>query len=99
MTQAIEQLASELGELLANSMLDKRIKKAILDNLDTLPEDLVFKLRDALQKEHDSVDGVISDIEMFLNKQDGRWAKLEEEQKKTAETMGDEIFEKLKDQI
>jgi hypothetical protein len=99
MTQAIEQLAAEIGELLAGSVLDKKIKDAILENIDTMPEDLVFKLRDALRDEKEEIDSVIFDIELFLKEQDARWAKLEEEQQKAADKLGDDIFEKLKDQI
>jgi len=98
MTQEIEKLAIEVGELLASSALDKKIKDEILENLDTMPEDLVFRLRDALKNEQDEIDSIIFDIELFLKEQDGRWAKLEEDQQKMASSIGDELFNKLKDQ-
>ncbi len=97
MTQDIVKLAEEVGALLAESMLDQKVKDIILENLDTLPEDLVFKLRDALHKEQEELDGVVFDIELFIKEQDERWAKLEEKQQQAASAMGDELFEKLKD--
>lgn len=97
MLSAIEQLAVEIGQLLAASPLDKKIKEDILENLDTMPEDLVFKLRDALKNEKDEVDAVVFDIELFLKKQDEKWAQLEENQKKAAEDVTNQLFETLKD--
>ena len=82
MTQDIEKLAGEIGGLLAESVLDQKIKDLILENLDTLPEDLVFKLRDALKDEKDELNSVVFDIELFMKEQDERWTKLEEEQQK-----------------
>lgn len=99
MTQQIQQLAVEIGELLATSPLDQKIKDAILDNLDTMPENLVFKLKNALENEKEEVDTVVFEIEMFLKGQDERWAKLEEEQQKTASDVSDQLFDKLKDQL
>ncbi|MEK9157953.1 MAG: hypothetical protein AAB638_02090 [Patescibacteria group bacterium] len=98
MTQQIEQLAERIGELLAASPLDQKFKDAILENLDTMPEDLVFKLKDVLEGERDEADTVISEIEIFLKEQDERWAKLEEEQQKAASDVADELFDKIKDQ-
>lgn len=98
MTQQIQQLAVEIGELLATSPLEQKIKDAILDNLDTMPENLVFKLKNALENEKEEVDTVVFEIEMFLKAQDERWAKLEEEQQKTASDVSDQLFDKLKDQ-
>ena len=97
MSQTIEQLAVRIGELLAESSLEQKLKDAILEHLDTMPEDLVFKLKDALGREQEELDGVIFDVELFMKEQDDRWAKLEEEQQKTASAMTDELFEKLKD--
>ncbi len=97
MTHDIEKLAEEIGVMLAESSLDPRIKDVILENLDTLPEDLIFRLKDTLDKERDQLDAVVYDIELFLKQQNARWAKLEEEQQKTASAMTDELFEKLKD--
>ncbi|KKU89655.1 MAG: hypothetical protein UY20_C0007G0011 [Candidatus Yanofskybacteria bacterium GW2011_GWA1_48_10] len=98
MSQTIQQLAAEIGELLAESFLDKKIKDLILKNIGDMPENLVFKLRDALQNEKDEMDTVIFEVELFLKQQDERWAKLTEEQQKTADAAGEELFEKLKDQ-
>jgi hypothetical protein len=98
MNQAIEQLALEIGELLATSPIDPKIKTLILDHLDTMPEDLVFRLKDALQNERDEIDSVLFDIELFMKEQDERWKKLEEDQQKAATAIGDELFDKLKDQ-
>lgn len=98
MTQQIQQLAVEIGELLATSPLEQKIKDVILDNLDTMPENLVFKLKNALENEKEEVDTVVFEIEMFLKAQDERWAKLEEEQQKTASDVSDQLFDKLKDQ-
>ena|SRR3989344_5880114 len=97
MIKDIEKLAVEIGGLLAESSLDQKIKDVILENLDILPEDLVFKLRDALKTEQDELDSVAFDIELFVKEQNERWAKLEEKQQQTVSAMGDELFEKLKD--
>ncbi len=97
MSQVTEQLAVEIGTLLAESSLDQRIKDAILERLDTLPEDLVFKLKDALTREQEELDAVIFDVELFMKEQDERWAKLEADQQSAASGMTDELFEKLKD--
>lgn len=97
MTHDIEKLAAEIGGLLAESSLAQKIKDAIMENLDTLPEDLVFKLKDSLDKEQEELDAVVFDIELFLKEQAERWAKLEGEQQKMATSITDELFEKLKD--
>ncbi|GEM_PF-2628506 len=97
MSQTTEQLAVKIGEMLAESGLDQKIKDVILENLDTLPEDLVFKLSDALEREKEELDNVVFDIELFIKEQHERWKKLEEDQQKTASDMSDELFEKLKD--
>lgn len=97
MSQTTEQLAVRIGELLAESSLDQKIKDVILERLDAMPEDLVFRLKDALEGEQEELEGVIFDIELFIKEQDERWAKLEEDQQKAASSMADELFEKLKD--
>jgi hypothetical protein len=98
MIKDIEKLAQEIGGLLAESPLDQKIKNAILENLDTLPEDLVFKLKDTLDKEQDELNAVVFDIELFLKGQNERWAKLEADQKALATNITDQLFDKLKDQ-
>lgn len=98
MTQGTEQLAAELGELLATSPMDAKLKKAILENLDTMPENLVFKLKDALENERAEIDSVLYDIELFMKEQDERWQVLEDQQKQTAQNVADQLFEALKDQ-
>ena len=47
MSQTTEQLAIQIGELLAESSLDQKIKDVIIEHLDVMPEDLVFRLKDA----------------------------------------------------
>ncbi len=97
MSQITEQLAERIGQLLAESSLEQKIKDEILDHLDTMPEDMVFKLKDALEMEKEDLNNVIFDIELFMREQDERWAKLEAEQQSAATKMTDELFEKLKD--
>lgn len=98
MTKSIDKIAEEIGELLAVSPIDEKIKKVILENIDIMPEDLVFRLKDALENEQAEIDRVIMDIEMFMKEQDERWKKLEEEQQKAALAMADELVDKLKNQ-
>jgi hypothetical protein len=98
MTQAIEQLAAELGELLANSPMDEKLKKTILENIDTMPESLVFRLKDALENEKTEIDSVLYDIELFMKEQDERWEELEAKQRQAATEISDQLFEGLKDQ-
>lgn len=97
MTKDIEKLAQEIGELLAESSLEPKLRKLIIENIGSMPEDAVFKLRDALKNIKEEIDSNEFDLQLFLKEQEKRWQKLESDQKKVAGEMADELFEKLKD--
>lgn len=99
MKPEIEQLAAEMGKLLANSPLDANLKKEILDHLDKLPEDVVFKLRDILKEQDAKLDDLTARIEASMKEQDTQWNQIAEAQKKAASDMADQLFDKLKDKL
>lgn len=99
MNQTPDQLAAELAELLAASSLDKKIKDIILTNAGKIPEALIFRLIDALKADEAGIEMITEAIEAKLAEQDVKWAGIAESQKQVASEMGDQLFEKLKDNI
>ncbi|OGN08813.1 MAG: hypothetical protein A3J46_06470 [Candidatus Yanofskybacteria bacterium RIFCSPHIGHO2_02_FULL_41_11] len=96
MNEAQQQLADRLGELLAESTLDNEIKSLFLEKIESIPEHLLFRLKDALEMEQAEVENIAFEIEMFLKEQDVNWKNTVEEQKKAANTIADAWVEKLK---
>ena len=99
MKDSLAQLAHQIGDMLAESPLDPKLKKLILDHLDMMPEDLVFKLKDMLEKEDSALNSFRVELESYLADQESSELRLEEEQRQAATKITDEIFDKLKDQI
>lgn len=96
MNEAQQQLADSIGELLAQSPLDDEIKNRLLEKMEEIPESLLFRLKDALEREKEELETVAFDISMFLKDQDKDWQKVVEEQKKVATEVTDKWVEKLK---
>jgi len=85
MNEAQTQLAEKIGQLLAQSPLDDKIKSALLEKMDEIPEPLLFKLLDALEMENDDLERTAFEIDLYLREQDEAWKKVTEEQKKVAD--------------
>ena len=96
MNEAQQQLADKIGELLAQSPLDDEIKNRLLEKMEEIPENLLFRLQDALEREKEELETVAFDIDMFLKDQDKEWQGVVEDQKKVAGELTDKWVEKLK---
>lgn len=96
MNEAQQQLADRIGELLADSLMDNELKNLLLDNMEKIPEHLLFKLKDALEMDNEELENIVFETQLFLKDQDARWDKVKEEQKKAADTIADVWAEKLK---
>ena len=96
MNEAQQKLADSIGELLAQSLLDDEIKNRLLEKMEDIPEHLLFRLKDSLEKEREELETVAFDIDIFLKDQDKDWQKVVEDQKKVAGEVTDKWVEKLK---
>ncbi len=96
MNKAQQKLADAIGELLAQSPLDDEIKNRLLAKMEEIPENLLFQLKDALEKEKEELEAVAFDIDIFLKDQDKSWQGVVEEQKKVAGAVTNKWVEKLK---
>jgi len=96
MNEAQQKLADSIGELLAQSPLDDEIKNRLLEKMEDIPEHLLFRLKDSLEKEREELETVAFDIDIFLKDQDKDWQKVVEDQKKIAGEVVDRWAEKLK---
>lgn len=89
-------MADRIGELLADSPMDDELKQLLLNNMEKIPENLLFQLKDALEMEQEELENVAFEIKVFLKDKNAGWDKLAEEQKKAANTLVDVWAEKLK---
>lgn len=89
------EIAEKLGQLLAESPLDEEIRSAIIGNLDKMPEDMVFKLMDALEMESEELDRIVFEMNLFLKEQTGKWEKVEKEQQDMADAIVNKWVAKL----
>ena len=96
MNEAQQQLADCIGALLAESPLDDEIKNRLLEKMEEIPENLLFRLKDALEREKEELEAVAFDIGIFLKDQDKNWQTVVEEQKKVVGDITDKWVEKLK---
>lgn len=96
MNEAQQKLADSIGELLAQSPLDDEIKNRLLEKMEDIPESLLFKLRDALEREKEELETVAFDIDMFLKDQDKDWQGVVQDQRKVAGDTTDKWVEKFK---
>ena|SRR3989344_2958620 len=90
-----EALAEKIGQLLAQSPVDQKLKEMILEKIDQIPEHLLFKLLDSLELENDELERTAFEIDLFLKEQDANWEKVAEEQKKAADDAVDRVAEAL----
>lgn len=90
-----EKVAKELAELLAQSNLNEAIKKRILDNLDKLPDYIIFGLVDALKSEEEEMSKMLFDLDLFFNQQEEAWKKAEAEQSAAVEAIIEEEAKKI----
>ena len=95
MNEAQTQLAEKIGQLLAQSPLDDKIKSALLEKMDEIPEPLLFKLLDALEMENDDLERTAFEIDLYLREQDEAWKEVTEEQKKIASEAVQKIADTL----
>lgn len=96
LNKAQEQIAEKVGKLLAESPLDEDVKKVLLEGIDRLPKELLFKLWDSLENEKEGLEKLAFEVRLFLKEQDANWDQTASEQKKTADIIADVWFEKLK---
>lgn len=96
LNQGQQQVSERVGELLAESPLDDEIKQVILDGMDQLPSDLLFKLQDVLENEREELEKVAFEVKLFLKGQEKNWKQTSETQQKAADTIVDAWVEKLK---
>ena len=96
MNEAQQQLADKIGELLAQSPLDDEIKNRLLEKMEEIPENLLFRLKDALEKEKEELEGIAFDIDIFLKDQNNDWQGVVQNQKKVAGEVADKWVEKLR---
>lgn len=81
---------------MAESPLDEEIKEILLEGLDKLPADLLFKLLDILENEREELEKVAFEVKLFLKDQENNWKQTAEDQQKAADTIVDAWAEKLK---
>lgn len=96
LNKAQEQIADKVGELLAESPLDEEVKEVLLEGIDRLPKELLFKLLDALENEKEGLEKLAFEVKLFLKEQDANWEQTAREQQKVADTIADVWLEKLK---
>ncbi len=96
LNQAQEQIADRVGELLAESPLDEEVKDVLLEGIDKLPKELLFKLLDVLENERESLEKVAFEVKLFLKEQDANWEQTAEDQQKAADAITDAWAEKMK---
>lgn len=91
-----QQVADRVGELLAESPLDDDIKEILLEGIDKLPKDLLFKLLDVLENEREELENVAFEVKLFLKEQNNSWEQTAKDQQKAADAIIDVWAEKLK---
>lgn len=90
-----QKMAERIGQLLAESPLDEDMKQVILHGLDKMPEYMVVKLLDVLERESDELGRVASEVEAFLASQENNW----EQTSKNQEEFAQNLMEKLAKEI
>jgi|SRR3990167_7172275 len=96
LNKAQEQIADKVGKLLAESPLDEEVKVVLLEGMDKLPKELLFKLLDVLENEKEGLEKLAFEVKLFLKEQDTNWEQTAKEQQKAADTIADAWLEKLK---
>lgn len=96
MQKGIQQ---RLAKLLADSPLAEEVKKALIDNLDRIPDYHIFDLIDALEKEKIELERIALDIKLYLEQQDKDWKELEAKQEQAADDIVDQEIQKIEDEF
>jgi mannitol-1-phosphate/altronate dehydrogenase len=96
LNQAQQQIADRVGELLAESPLDEEVKEVLLEGIDKLPKELLFKLLDVLENERESLEKVAFEVKLILKEQDANWEQTARDQQEAADTIADAWAEKLR---
>ena len=98
--QAIVEKAKVLermNKILASGHLeDEEVKEVLLEGIDKLPEELLFKLLGVLENEKEALEKVAFEVKLFLKEQDANWEQTEKDQQKAADAIADAWAEKLK---
>jgi len=95
LTTEEQKLADELGQLLAESVLNPEIKDALADNVERMPKDMIFRLLNALRSEKKSLERLETQLELFDEEQDEKWKKLADDQQKFANDLVTKVFNQL----
>lgn len=98
LTPTQKEMAERIAELLARSTLDEDLKEQIVEKIDTLPEEMVSALLEALEEENDQLESIAAKIDKYLTNQEAGWSDIEEEQRKLAEKWSDDMAQNLDDQ-
>lgn len=91
-----KELAERLGSLLAQSPLDEEVKDFLAENIDNLPEGLVYKLLDSLELEQGQLSLLEEELRSFMKERDKKWDHgLPQAQKELAEKIAADEFLKI----
>ncbi|MBI2057915.1 MAG: hypothetical protein HYT63_02950 [Candidatus Yanofskybacteria bacterium] len=100
MTPKIQkEIQERLAKLLADSSLAEDLKKALLDNMDKIPDYHIFDLIDALEKEKIELQRIALDIKLYLEQQGNDWKELEAKQEQAADEIVDKEIQKIEDEF
>lgn len=94
-----KEIQERLAKLLADSPLAEDLKKALIDNLDKIPDYHIFDLIDALEKEKVELERIAMDVKLFVEQQDKDWKDLEAKQEEVADKVIDEEIQKIEDEF
>ena len=92
-------IQERLARLLADSPLAEDLKKALIDNLDKIPDYHIFDLIDALEKEKIELERIALDIKLYLEQQDKDWKDLEAKQEVVADELINQEIQKIEDEF
>ncbi|OGN18968.1 MAG: hypothetical protein A3I32_00130 [Candidatus Yanofskybacteria bacterium RIFCSPLOWO2_02_FULL_45_10] len=99
LNSAQKEIGDKIARLLAESPLDPEIKNELMDGLDRMPEAVLSGLLESLEKEHEGLKELATDIASWEERQDEAWQKLTVEQKAAADKwVDDEMVQKLTDE-
>jgi len=92
-----KEIAERLAELLVKSTLDEDLKEHIIEKIDQVPEEMVSRLLEVLEEENDQLEAMAAKIDKYLTDQEAGWTDIEEEQRKLAEKLTDDMAGSLED--
>lgn len=92
-------MAEKLAHLLAESPLDEEIKEAILEKLDVLPEAVIIRLIDSLEKEREELKRIEFEDELFKQIREENWQDLEEKQRAFTDDFTNKVAEKIEAEL